>query len=160
MRTWFANITTIEELRKEYRKLLKQYHPDNAGGSMEATQEINAAYDRLFAILSKKVDKDRHLYSDDEKDENEAFKVILKEIIYFDMEIEIIGNWIWCFHCYAYRNKLKELGFHFAPKKKAWTWHYSEEKYRYRGQTDLEDIRAKYGSQKVSRQTRKQYSLD
>ena len=29
------------------------YHPDNEKGSVEITQEINAEYDRLFAILSK-----------------------------------------------------------------------------------------------------------
>lgn len=53
MYKWFAEVTTIEELRKRYRELLKQYHPDNDGGSVEVTQEINAEYDRLFAILSK-----------------------------------------------------------------------------------------------------------
>ena len=50
---WFKNVTTVEELRKEYRRLLKLYHPDNENGSVEVTQEINAEYDRLFAILSK-----------------------------------------------------------------------------------------------------------
>lgn len=50
---WFKNVTTVEELRKEYRRLLKLYHPDNENGSVEVTQEINAEYDRLFTILSK-----------------------------------------------------------------------------------------------------------
>ena len=53
MNKWFAGVKTVEELRKRYRELLKKYHPDNEGGSVEATQEINAEYDRLFAILSK-----------------------------------------------------------------------------------------------------------
>lgn len=38
-------IKTLDELRKQYRDLLKMYHPDNAGGSTEATQEINSEYD-------------------------------------------------------------------------------------------------------------------
>ena len=59
MRKWFENVTTIEELRKRYRELLKMYHPDNENGSVEVTQEINAEYDRLFfAILSKKTQSD------------------------------------------------------------------------------------------------------
>lgn len=53
---WFQNIHTIEELRKEYRILLKKYHPDNNGGSVEITQEINAEYDALFARLSHEND--------------------------------------------------------------------------------------------------------
>ena len=41
---YFKNVNTLEELRKQYKELLKQYHPDNANGSTEATQEINAEY--------------------------------------------------------------------------------------------------------------------
>jgi len=51
---YFKNVNTLEELRKQYKELLKQYHPDNANGSTEATQEINAEYDRLFKALKNK----------------------------------------------------------------------------------------------------------
>lgn len=53
MRKWFKDVTTIEELRKRYRELLKMYHPDNEKGSVEITQEINAEYDLVFSILSR-----------------------------------------------------------------------------------------------------------
>ena len=46
--TYFKNVETLEELRKQYKQLLKQYHPDNPNGSTEATQQINAEYDKLF----------------------------------------------------------------------------------------------------------------
>ena len=46
--TWFQNVSTLEELRKQYRILLKQYHPDNPGGSVAITQEINKAYEQAF----------------------------------------------------------------------------------------------------------------
>lgn len=52
MRKWFKDVTTIEELRKLYRELLKMYHPDSENGSFEITQEINAEYDLVFSILS------------------------------------------------------------------------------------------------------------
>ena len=55
MGKYFSSVGTLEELRKQYRDLLKKHHPDNADGSTEATQEINAEYDRLFKVL-----KDRH----------------------------------------------------------------------------------------------------
>ena len=48
--TYFRNVNTLEELRKQYKELLKQYHPDNANGSTEATQEINAEYDKQLKV--------------------------------------------------------------------------------------------------------------
>ena len=53
--TYFKNVETLEELRKQYKELLKQFHPDNPNGSTAATQAINAEYDRLFKVL-----KDKH----------------------------------------------------------------------------------------------------
>lgn len=50
---WFTDVRTVEDLRKQYRKLLKKYHPDNSGGSVEATQEINREYDELIICHSK-----------------------------------------------------------------------------------------------------------
>ena len=89
MRKWFTNVTTIEELRKRYRELLKKYHPDNENGSVEVTQEINAEYDLVFSILSKKEHSDSQSYT---QEENEQFKVILNAIIGYNITIEIIRN--------------------------------------------------------------------
>ena len=51
MMKWFNNVTTIEELRKQYRELLRKYHPDNEHGDTKITQEINAEYDLVFAMF-------------------------------------------------------------------------------------------------------------
>lgn len=53
--TYFKDVNSLEELRKQYKELLKKYHPDNPQGSTEATQDINAEYDKLFRLL-----KDKH----------------------------------------------------------------------------------------------------
>lgn len=158
MNKWFAGVTTIEELRKRYRELLKQFHPDNGGGE-ETMKAINIEYDKLFDALNKKSKSDCQTDTYDQNAENQAFKEILNQIIGYKMEIELIGRWIWCFNCFAYKDRLKELGFKFAPKKKAWTWHYGEFSRYHKGEIPIDDIRAKYGSQKVTRQS-KQYSLN
>ena len=54
MNKYFKEANTLEELRKQYKQLLKMHHPDN-GGNVADMQEINAEYDRLFKLL-----KDRH----------------------------------------------------------------------------------------------------
>ena len=58
MNTYFKNVQTLDELRKQYKDLLKKYHPDN-GGSEEATKAINVEYKKLFKIL-----KDNHSRQD------------------------------------------------------------------------------------------------
>ena len=155
---WFENVKKIEELRQLYRKLLKEHHPDN-GGDEETMKEINLEYDRVFSDLSRFSSDGEECTGEEQKTENEAFKSILNEIINFNVEIEIIGSWIWVFNSYQFRSQLKELGFRYAAKKKAWVWHYGEYKRYHKGETDLNDIRAKYGSQKVNRNY-KQYSLN
>ena len=47
MNTYFKNVQTLEELRKQYKVLLKKYHPDNGNGSEEITKAINIEYERL-----------------------------------------------------------------------------------------------------------------
>ena len=44
MSKYFKDVNTLEELRRQYRDLLKKYHPDNANGNTQATQEINAEF--------------------------------------------------------------------------------------------------------------------
>lgn len=143
MRKWFTNVTTIEQLRKQYRELLKKYHLDNENGSVEVTQEINAEYDLVFSILSKEEHSDSQSYT---QEENEQFKTILNAIIGYNITIEIIGNWIWCFNCYAYKDQLKSLGFTWCSKKKAWVWHSGEYHRHHKKEIPLNDIRTKYGS--------------
>lgn len=152
---WFKNVTTVEELRKEYRRLLKLYHPDNENGSVEVTQEINAEYDLVFSILSEKEHADGQSYT---QEENEQFKAIMKAIIGYNITIEIIGSWIWCFDCYQCKDQLKTLGFTWCSKKKAWVWHNGQYRRHHKREIPLNDIRAKYGSQTVKNQSY-QYSL-
>ena len=68
MNKWFTGVTTVEELRKKYRELLKKYHPDNESGSVEITQEINSEYDRLFADLSHDNNSDKETYTQEENE--------------------------------------------------------------------------------------------
>ena len=73
MRKWFENVTTIEELRKRYRELLKMYHPDNENGSVEITQEINTEYTQLqwesdWWLLCNSLHKEnKHFYNGQRK---------------------------------------------------------------------------------------------
>ncbi len=49
---FFAGMT-MEEAKREYRRLMKQYHPDNEGGSLEVTQKISTAYSQYRALYAR-----------------------------------------------------------------------------------------------------------
>lgn len=51
---YFKNISSVNELKKEYRILAIKNHPDK-GRDTEIMQDINAEFDVLFAILKEKV---------------------------------------------------------------------------------------------------------
>lgn len=49
---YFVNVSTLDELRKEYRRLAKVNHPD-MGGSAEEMKVINIEYEMCFKIRIK-----------------------------------------------------------------------------------------------------------
>lgn len=145
--TYFNNIRTLEELRKEYKRLVKANHPDN-GGSVETIKIINVEYEICFKVLEK-----ADTVSSNNKynmAEDEMLREIINAIINLNIEIEICGSWIWVSgNTYSCKQELKNSGFHWASKKKMWYWHNPEEQTRSNGKTSMNDIRMKYGSQVV-----------
>ena len=171
MAKYFCNINDLQELRKQYKNLLKKHHPDN-GGNVADMQEINAEYDKLFKVLkdrhdSKTADSSRtdqnnadatgsntkSTYNDNMYDwENDkALREVLEKIIAFSgIEILICGQWIWVSgNTYIYRKELKEIGFKWASQKKMWHWHSEIFKKKSRKSLSMDDIRSYYGSTRV-----------
>lgn len=44
---------SFEEAKKEYRKLMKKYHPDNIDGSLEMTQKVAEAYSNYCSACGR-----------------------------------------------------------------------------------------------------------
>lgn len=159
MKRYFNKVETLQELRKQYKELLKKHHPDN-GGNVSDMQEINAEYDSLFKVLKDKHDttqQDNTYNKESEYSKNmydwendKALREMLEKIINFNgIEIEVIGQWIWCFNSKEYRKELKELGFKYAPKKYAWYFHTETFRKKSHKTVSINDIRNYYGSTKV-----------
>lgn len=160
MSNFFNDVTTLEELRRQYKQLLKQYHPDNKGGSEEATKSINIEYEALFQRLkdvhdskqSNDTNSKESAYNTNMYDwENDkALREVLQKIINFrGIDIEIIGQWIWVFNAYSCRKDLKGMGFEWAPKKKAWYFHTEAFRKKSHKIVPLDDSRKYYGSIKI-----------
>ena len=119
---FFDDCGTLEELKALYKKLCFKYHPDLNGGSVEEMQKINVEYEQFL----KKLTSDWNFMNEDKTSKDwhdDKFAEVIQQIIHFEkMQIEIIGQWIWCFNSYEYHEQLKELGFWYTASKKAWVY--------------------------------------
>ena len=121
--TYFANCTTLEELKATYKKLALQYHPDRPNGDLEIMKAINLQYEKAFELL-----KDTHKTKEGKayrKTTNEAptdFIDLINQLLRMDgIHIEVIGCFIWISgDTKPHKEVLKTLGFRWHTAKKMW----------------------------------------
>jgi len=143
----FKNVSELAEAKKLYKKLAKQLHPD-VGGTDEEFKLLNNVYTDIL--------QNGLYFSNEVKFDLDLEKIISKILHFENIEIEIIGKWIWINgDTKAIKEDLKSLGFRWASKKKM--WYYGElKKTSNRKEKDINEIRSTYGSQKVvSKQNKK-----
>jgi hypothetical protein len=151
---YFSGCQSVEEAKERYRELLMQYHPDHAGPEGETTtKEIISQFN---AFLNGFMSHSFNSYYEDKEwkpgpDAVTPFQEVLQKIINLDCQIEIIGCWIYCFNSKEVRERLKELGFWFSGKLKAWIYAGRPKRVR-AGKETLDEIRAKKGSQKIGKE--------
>lgn len=144
---FFQDITSLDELKKQYKKLAFAHHPDR-GGDVEDMKKINAEYDELLKRVGNiRATKDGKTYTKERADVPDRFKEIINAIIGFNCKIEICGSWVWVSNAYKYKEQLKNLGFFWCNSKKAWAWtdEPSNSKFHY----SLEEIRRMHGSEVI-----------
>ena len=153
---WFIGIKTMDELKKRYKKLALQNHPD-MGGDTRTMQEINVEYDFLFKHFDslneqefytnpKNADKEYH--HEDAEFSREFINWI--NSIGVDIEFEVTGSWYWISgsNTYSIRNVLKQK-MCWSKTHKKWYWYQGMNPYHTRRCnakfSDFEKIKDKYG---------------
>lgn len=156
---YFRGCNSLQELKKEYKKLLKINHPDN-GGDLVTMQEINAEYAKLEKSLpdieldesqdARETRETRQNYTS--ADISPVLQAVMNRLSTIPgIEVEICGTWIWVSgNTFPIKQTLKEIGLKFSGKKKM--WYFREEKdskntfFRKKKEMDMSHIRTKYGS--------------
>lgn len=145
---YFENVLTLEELKKQYKELAKQHHPD-MGGTEEAMKQINNEYEQLFNILKTKANKSSNTKDHINETPEEYMNIINTLINLEGLVIEIVGSWIWLSgNTYPHKETIKELNFRWSKSRKRWylgeltgSKHYKKEKW--------ENLIDKYGYNKI-----------
>ena len=96
---WFGSVDSLESLKGEYLNYLRKWKNDT-----DVMSEINLQYQSLLESLGveyniKIEQENEELPLEKQKPKFEAkadkFAEVLNKIIYFNMKIEIIGQWSW-----------------------------------------------------------------
>ncbi len=154
---YFHHCASLDEIKATYKKLAKENHPD-VGGDTATMQSINTEY--AFACASMlKSSKITSEEFNQKLSETEQYREALEKIINLEgIIIELVGLWIWVTGLtYPVRKQLKDAGFFFAPKKKAWYFRPEEYKILRGGKKSLEEIKAKYGSEELTEKKKNKY---
>ena len=142
----FKGVEGINEAKKIYKTLAKKLHPDMDGGDEESFKLLNAIYNDLI--------EHKIYFSNDIKIDVELEKIISLILHFENITIELVGSWVWVSgDTREIKEKLKELGFKWASKKKM--WFYGEMKGRNPQEKSMEEIKSKYGSETLKSEEKK-----
>lgn len=133
---YFKNVKTFDELKKAYRDLMKKYHPDlnpdKEKEYTEITKIINNEFEYLFKTLpNQRKNKDNEFYeAKKEYDTPQEFmNIINKIIIYKNIQIDIIGSWLWVSgETKPIKEILKNLKFKWHDVRKMWYLKFTTQK--------------------------------
>ena len=145
---YFTNCHSLEDLKAEYRRLVKIHHPD-MGGSTETMQAINDEHDRVFEILKKQHNATAEEHKRTTEAPEEFINIINALVKIPGIIVELCGCWLWISgDTRASKDALKAAGCRWSSSKKMWYWRHQEDGAHWsRGKKTMGQIRAKYGSQ-------------
>ena len=147
-----------EDVKKAYRKASKKYHPDCNPSGDEMMKLVNEAHSVLeearYPITVNSTDN-----YDYGSEINSALNAINNLQGLF---VEVCGAWVWVGgETKIHKDILKSQGFLFSGNKKMWYFRPKSKKHFFKGKSEysIDEIRSKYGSQKVENKDKHHYAL-
>lgn len=156
MYKYFKNVKTFDELKQQYKLLVKQFHPDLNHGvdTTSIMQEINNEYEMLIKSGLHKSTSSDNTKKTNHDDIADGYRDVIDTIINMnEIVIELIGSWVWVTgNTFNHKDALKSIGFKWSKNKKAWYWHSDEwTSTRHNKKYSMQDIRMMHGSQVIEK---------
>ena len=140
--------------KKAYRVACSKYHPDRNPAGLEMMQAINEAYEVLkdFSGFLEQTDSSNDDYA------NVLNEALNQVIAIKELTLELCGSWLWITgNSYPHKTLLKELGFLWASKKKAWYLKPEGERSKSKGSYSMEEVREFHGSKIIKDNIKSKY---
>lgn len=159
MRKYFETCKTIEEVKREYKKLAMEFHPDRPTGDLEEMKTINNLYEFYFNKYKNiheniKTGETEQAKTETTETSNEFINIINQIINFEGIEIKVVGTWIWVTgNTKPIKDTLKGLGFFYNGKRDLTLWQKkpSDDVAKHRGSKDTTaQLESKYGCERIS----------
>lgn len=152
------NESTVDSLKKQFKELARKLHPDFNGGCKVKEKEFKEMLNEYESALKYIGEQKGKEYKFDPE-----YADLIVEILKMEMEavdIEICGWFVYLWgNTRPYKDRLKELGFYWNPKKQVWYWKPAWYKSRNRKAWSMEQIRSVYGSETVKQEQQERERL-
>ena len=158
MKHYFMDCLTVFEIKKRFRELALQHHPDH-GGDNETMRIILEQYQKALGGADGQTSTDEQgqehtYYYNEENEQKIADKIqeILSPRLPGDVHIDLIGTWVWVTgNTKPHASKLNRrsgIGLQFHKKRLCWYWKPYKTSGRYNSKVSLNDLASKYGSKR------------
>lgn len=142
---------TITDIKKHFRELSKRYHPD-LGGTEEQFKEMYKEYEYLIEHFIEKQYKDVRM--------SEMVKALINELMYYDdMELEVVGDWLWVDTSRKNDTLLKGLGFFWSSKHSKYYYSGDTKKVTRCSSYSMQDMRNMMGNKKIGKKNKEERLL-
>lgn len=151
---YFSGCATVDDIKRRYRDLAKQYHPDRNPATRDECNDImiaiNAEYERLIKLTYRNEAGDK--YSAAAEAAHLDIAAVLDDLVNMSgVDIEVCGTWIWIGGLtLPHKDRLAALGFRWSRGKSK--WYRAVEGFtsgKRRGFYNMDQIRKKHGTVSV-----------
>lgn len=139
-----GSYASIQDVKNEYKRLAKLYHPDLNGNSTTAImQEVNSEYDRIIIEVNNKQDKKVNINNYYEG----LFKNVVIELLKIkDITIDVVGFYLWIDgNTKQHKDELKKIGCLYSCNQKKWYYNGCQHKSRKCSKKSWNEITSYYG---------------